>query len=141
MSTHSAVTRRAPGVPGSGFPTTPGRHSQQYVVCYSAAADRKASRPASLPNNRAAVRSTRPARRRARASVAVVTPENELSNPILERIEKQLQLMNTHLAEANDIAMLSAFTAMPADLENESRAALRLLRDRMMTRARNRSTE
>jgi hypothetical protein len=67
--------------------------------------------------------------------------EIELSNLTLDRIEKELQLMNTHLAEANDIAMLSAFAAMPADLDNESRAALRLLRDKMMIRARSRSAQ
>jgi len=61
--------------------------------------------------------------------------ENELSNPTLDKIEQQLQLMNTILAEANDIAMLSAFSSMPADLENDSRQALRRLRDKMMERA------
>ena len=65
--------------------------------------------------------------------------ENDLSYPTLDRIEKELQLMNANLAEANDIAMLSAFSSMPADLDNESRAALRLLRDKMMTRARARA--
>ena len=59
-----------------------------------------------------------------------------MSNLTLDGIEKELQLMNTNLAEANDIAMLLAFSSMPADLDNESRAALRLLRDKMMTRAR-----
>ncbi len=44
--------------------------------------------------------------------------------------------MNVHLGEANDIAMLRAFAAMPADLENDSRKALRGLRDKMMERAR-----
>jgi hypothetical protein len=53
----------------------------------------------------------------------------------LERIEKQLQQLNVNLAEANDIAMLSAFAAMPADLHNDSRKALRRLRDKMMARA------
>lgn len=61
--------------------------------------------------------------------------ENGLSNLTLDRIEKELQLLNTNLAEANDIAMLSAFSSMPADLDNESRAAMRLLRDKMMVRA------
>jgi len=61
--------------------------------------------------------------------------ENDLSNLTLDRIEKELQLINTNLAEANDIAMLSAFSSMPADLDNESRAAMRLLRDKMMVRA------
>ena len=62
-----------------------------------------------------------------------------MSNLTLDRIEKELQLINDKLAEANDIAMLSAFSSMPADLDNESRAALRLLRDKMMTRARARA--
>ena len=61
--------------------------------------------------------------------------ENNLSNLTLDRIEKELQLLNTNLAEANDIAMLSAFSSMPADLDNESGAAMRLLRDKMMVRA------
>ncbi len=43
--------------------------------------------------------------------------------------------MNVNLAEANDIAMLSAFSSMPADLEDDSRKALRKLRDKMMVRA------
>ncbi|MDH3576415.1 MAG: hypothetical protein OEO71_01185 [Gammaproteobacteria bacterium] len=47
--------------------------------------------------------------------------------------------MNVNLAEANDIAMLSAFASMPADLENDSRKALIGLRDKMMERARNRA--
>jgi len=59
-----------------------------------------------------------------------------LSNPILERIEQELRLINANLAEANDIAMLAAFAAIPADLENDSRKALRRLRDKMMERAR-----
>jgi len=59
----------------------------------------------------------------------------------LDRIEKELQLLNINLAEANDIAMLSAFPSMPADLDNESRAALRLLRDKMMIRARARAEQ
>lgn len=62
-----------------------------------------------------------------------------MSNLTLDRIEKELRSINDNLAEANDIAMLSAFSAMPADLDNESRAALRLLRDKMMTRARARA--
>jgi len=37
--------------------------------------------------------------------------------------------------------MLSIFSAMPADLDNESRAALRLLRDKMMVRARARAEQ
>jgi hypothetical protein len=47
--------------------------------------------------------------------------------------------MNLHLAEANDIAMLSTYKAMPPELDNNSRKALSLLRDRMMTRARDRA--
>jgi hypothetical protein len=58
-----------------------------------------------------------------------------LSNLTLERIEHELQLMNVNLAEANDIATLAAFPTMPANLDNEGRAALRLLRDRIMERA------
>jgi hypothetical protein len=65
--------------------------------------------------------------------------ENDLSNLTLEKIEQELQLMNVNLAEANDIAMLSAFASMPADLDNESRSALRRLRDKMMERARARA--
>ena len=58
-----------------------------------------------------------------------------MSSETLDRIEHELQLMNAHLAEANDIAMLSAFSSMPADLDNDSRKALSRLRDRMMERA------
>lgn len=47
--------------------------------------------------------------------------------------------MNVILAEANDIAMLTAFSSMPADLDNESRKSMRQLRDRMMERARTRT--
>ena len=65
--------------------------------------------------------------------------ENDLSDPILERIEQQLKLININLAEANDIAMLGAFKAMPPELENESRKALSQLRDKMMKRARDRA--
>jgi hypothetical protein len=61
--------------------------------------------------------------------------ENELSNQTLDRIEQELRLMNINLAEANDIAMLAAFRAMPPELDNDSRNALSLLRDRMMKRA------
>ena len=62
--------------------------------------------------------------------------ESDLSNLSLDRIEHELQLMNVNLAEANDIAMLLAFPSMPADLDNDSRKALRRLRDKMMDRAR-----
>ena len=65
--------------------------------------------------------------------------ENDLSDPILERIEQQLKLININLADANDIAMLGVFKAMPPELENESRKALSQLRDKMMKRARDRA--
>ena len=65
--------------------------------------------------------------------------ENDLSNLTLEKIERELQLMNVNMAEANDIAMLSAFASMPADLDNESRSAMSRLRDKMMDRARTRA--
>lgn len=67
------------------------------------------------------------------------TVENDLSNLTLDRIEKELQLMNVNMAEANDIAMLAAFSAMPVNLDDESRKALRRLRDKMMERARTRA--
>ena len=57
-----------------------------------------------------------------------------MSSQTLDRIEQELRLMNTHLAEANDIAMLAAFRTMPPELDNDSRKALSLLRDRMMKR-------
>jgi len=59
-----------------------------------------------------------------------------LSNRTLERIEVELQLMNAHLADANDIAMLATYKAMPPELDDPSRKALRRLRDKMMERAR-----
>jgi hypothetical protein len=62
--------------------------------------------------------------------------ESDLSNQTLERIELELQLMNVNLADANDIAMLAAFKAMPPELDEPSRKALRGLRDKMMERAR-----
>jgi hypothetical protein len=58
----------------------------------------------------------------------------------LESIERELKLLNVNLAEANDIAMLQAYSAMPADLETESRKALRALRDKLMIRARDRAS-
>lgn len=58
---------------------------------------------------------------------------------MLERIEHELQLININLAEANDIAMLSAFKAMPPELDNESRKGLAQLRIKMMKRARDRA--
>lgn len=65
--------------------------------------------------------------------------EYDLSNPTLDRIEHELRLMNVNLAEANDIAMLTAYASMPADLDELSRKALRRLRDKMMERARTRA--
>jgi hypothetical protein len=62
--------------------------------------------------------------------------ESDLSNQTLERIELELQLMNVNLADANDIAMLAAFKAMPPELDEPSRKALRVLRNKMMERAR-----
>jgi hypothetical protein len=62
-----------------------------------------------------------------------------LSDQTLEKIVHELQQMNLHLAEANDIAMLSTYKPMPPELDNNSRKALSLLRDRMMTRARDRA--
>ena len=62
-----------------------------------------------------------------------------MSNLILERIERELQLLNVNMAEANDIAMLSAFSPFPANLEEVSRVALGQLRDRMMARAKARA--
>lgn len=59
-----------------------------------------------------------------------------MSNRTLERIEVELQLMNAHLADANDIAMLATYKAMPPELDDPSRKALRRLRDKMMERAR-----
>jgi hypothetical protein len=47
--------------------------------------------------------------------------------------------MNVNLAEANDIAMLGVYKAMPPELDDESRKALALLRDSMMKRARDRA--
>ena len=65
--------------------------------------------------------------------------ENDLSSDTLDRIEHELQQMNTNLAEANDIAMLAAFKVMPPEIDNDSRKALALLRDKMMERARARA--
>jgi hypothetical protein len=65
--------------------------------------------------------------------------ENDLSSQTLDRIEQELRLLNVNLAEANDIAMLAAFRAIPPELDNDSRKALALLRDRMMKRARDRA--
>ena len=62
-----------------------------------------------------------------------------MSSHTLDRIEHELQQMNVNLAEANDIAMLAAFKAMPPELDNDSRKALSLLRNKMMKRARDRA--
>jgi hypothetical protein len=62
-----------------------------------------------------------------------------LSDLTLDRIEHELQLINVNLAEANDIAMLTAYSSMPADLDDVSRKALRRLRDKMMERAQTRA--
>ena len=62
-----------------------------------------------------------------------------MSNLTLDKIEQELREMNVHLAESNDIAMLSAFSTMPADLDNDSRKAMRKLRDNLMARARARA--
>jgi len=62
-----------------------------------------------------------------------------LSNETLEKIEHELRLINVNLADANDIAMLTAFKAMPPELDEPSRKALRMLRDKMMKRARDRA--
>ena len=59
-----------------------------------------------------------------------------MSDLTLEKIEQELRLINVNLAEANDIAMLSAFASIPADLDNDSRKAMRRLRDKMMERSR-----
>lgn len=62
-----------------------------------------------------------------------------MSSLTLEIIEQELRLLNVNLAEANDIAMLAAFRAMPPELDNDSRKALAMLRDKMMKRARDRA--
>lgn len=62
-----------------------------------------------------------------------------MSDSTLEGIERELALLNLNLAEANDIATLAAFPAMPADLDNDSRKAVRRLRDKVMERAKKRA--
>ena len=64
-----------------------------------------------------------------------------MSNLTLDRIENELQRMNINMAEANDIATLIAFPVMPADLDNDSRKALKRLRDKVMERARSRADD
>jgi len=58
-----------------------------------------------------------------------------VSDTTLEKIVRELQLLNANMADANDIAMLAAYSSMPADLAEGSRKALRQLRDKMMERA------
>jgi hypothetical protein len=62
-----------------------------------------------------------------------------LSNPTLDKIEQELRQINVNLADANDIAMLAAFRQLPPELDNDSRKALSLLREKMMKRARDRA--
>lgn len=62
-----------------------------------------------------------------------------MSSLTLEGIERELQLINVNLAEANDIALLAVFKSLPPELDNASRKALSELRDKMMTRARGRA--
>jgi len=57
----------------------------------------------------------------------------------LEGIERELQLLNVNLAEANDIAMLAVFKPLPPELDNESRKALAELRIKLMKRAQDRA--
>ena len=64
-----------------------------------------------------------------------------MSNLTLDGIENELQVMNVNMAEANDIATLIAFPVMPADLDNDSRKALKRLRDKVMERARGRADD
>ena len=59
-----------------------------------------------------------------------------MSNETLERIELELKAMNANMADANDIAMLATYKAMPPELDEPSRKALKRLRDKMMERAR-----
>jgi hypothetical protein len=66
--------------------------------------------------------------------------ENDLSSQTLDRIEHELKLLNVNLAEANDIAMLAVFKAMPPEIDNDGRKALSLLRDKMIERAKTRAS-
>lgn len=59
-----------------------------------------------------------------------------MSNPTLDNIERELKLLNVNMAEANDIATVAAFTAIPPTLDDASRRALKLLRDKVVERAR-----
>ncbi len=71
--------------------------------------------------------------------ITTTLSESDLSNLTLDRIEHELQLLNVNMADANDIAMLAAFKAMPPELDEPSRKALRRLREKMMERARARA--
>lgn len=62
-----------------------------------------------------------------------------MSSLTLEGIERELQLLNVNLAEANDIAMLAVFKPMPPELDNDSRKALAELRIKLMKRAKARA--
>lgn len=62
-----------------------------------------------------------------------------MSNPTLDRIEHELVLLNVNMADANDIATLAAYPTMPANLDDDSRRALRVLRDKVMDRAKTRA--
>ena len=64
---------------------------------------------------------------------------NDLSDETLDGIQKELRELNANLADANDIATLATYKAMPPELDNDSRKALKLLRDKVMERARNRA--
>jgi hypothetical protein len=64
---------------------------------------------------------------------------NDLSDESLDGIQKELRELNANLAEANDIATLATYKAMPPELDNDSRKALKLLRDKVMERARSRA--
>lgn len=72
-------------------------------------------------------------------SQSLIRLENELSDLTLDGIEHELKLMNVNMAEANDIATLAAFAVIPANLGNDSRRALGLLRDKVMERAKTRT--
>jgi hypothetical protein len=60
--------------------------------------------------------------------------ENDLSDLTFEKIGRELELLNINMAEANDIAILSAYSPIPATLDDDGRKALRRLRDRIMER-------
>ena len=64
---------------------------------------------------------------------------NNLSDESLDGIQKELRELNANLADANDIATLATYKAMPPELDNDSRKALKLLRDKVMERARSRA--